>query len=75
MGYVHSYACLVQIDETEILATGIVLKDLNLFIDYTQLDSSSALNPNIFLQDFDIIFNMVLKSKHKNLVKKLKLKI
>lgn len=50
MGYVHSYACLVQIDETEILATGIVLKDLNLFIDYTQLDSSSALNPNIFLQ-------------------------
>lgn len=75
MGYVHSYACLVQIDETKILATGIVLKDLNLFIDYTQLDSSSALNPKIFLQEFDIIFNMVLKSKHKHLVKKLKLKI
>lgn len=40
MGYVHSYACLVQIDNTEILAIGIILKELNLFIDYTQLDSS-----------------------------------
>lgn len=40
MGYVHSYACLVQIDKTEILAIGIILKELNLFIDYTQLDSS-----------------------------------
>lgn len=39
----------------------------------TYLDS--ALNPNIFFQEFDIIFNMVLKSKHKHLVKKLKFKI
>lgn len=39
----------------------------------TYLDS--AWNPNIFFQEFDIIFNMVLKSKHKHLVKKLKFKI
>lgn len=37
MGYVHSYACIVQIDKTETLAIGIILKDLNLFTDYTQL--------------------------------------
>lgn len=40
MGYVHSYVCLVQLEEIEILPTGIVLKDLNLLTDYTQLDSS-----------------------------------
>lgn len=38
--YVHSYACIVQIDKTETLAIGIILKDLNLFTDYTQLRSS-----------------------------------
>lgn len=40
MGYVHSYACIVQIDKTETLAIGIILKDLNLFTDYTKLRSS-----------------------------------